>query len=79
MSHFYGVLQGQRGEATRCGSQASGLTATAASWKGAIEVEVFERDGVDYFEVRQRHWRGAGVSQLLASGRIGEMWCNEKA
>lgn len=33
MSHFYGYLQGHRGEATRCGSANSGITSTIKSWQ----------------------------------------------
>lgn len=36
MSAYYGRLQGSRGEATRCGSKASGITATAESWGSVI-------------------------------------------
>jgi hypothetical protein len=74
MSHFYGTLQGQRGEATRCGSKASGITTVAASWKGAVEVSVFvDEQGRDCFSVAQRTWRGAGVSHVIAEGVIGEV------
>lgn len=74
MSHFYGTLQGTRGEATRCGSKGSGMTATAAGWGGAIETRLWhdEKAGVDRFEVRQRHWRGSGVSYTIATGIVGE-------
>ena len=40
MSHFYSKIQGNRGEATRCGTKDSGVTATAASWTGAIRTEL---------------------------------------
>jgi hypothetical protein len=74
MSHFYGVIQGNRGDATRGGSKGSGLTAVAASWAGAVEVELFhsETDGRDHFAVRQRKWEGAGVKQDLVAGILGE-------
>lgn len=72
MAHFYGSLQGQRGEATRLGSKASGLHITAASWHGAIEVELFERDGVDHYRVVERKWHGAGRERTIAEGVLGE-------
>jgi hypothetical protein len=75
MSHFYGVIQGNRGDATRGGSKGSGLTATAASWAGAIRVDL-EHDSVsgdDRFIVTQVKWHGRGVSQRLAVGVIGEL------
>lgn len=39
MSEFYGILQGSRGEATRCGSKASGIEATAETWGSVIRAE----------------------------------------
>jgi len=46
MSQFYGTLNGQaRTVATRRGSKNSGVTATAASWAGAVRVSVSEEDG----------------------------------
>lgn len=36
MAEFYGRLQGNRGEATRCGSKESGISATVESWKTVI-------------------------------------------
>ena len=41
MSHFYGTLQGNRGEATRCGTKNSGLVTYAASWSGAIRTHLW--------------------------------------
>lgn len=74
MSHFYGTLQGSRGNATRCGTKSSGITTQAASWGGAIEVEVFhdEKTGQDKFTVIQIPWHGHGITQTIASGVIGE-------
>ncbi len=71
MSHFYGTLQGNRGEATRCATKSSGLTAQAAGWRGCIEVRV-EHDpdtGKDVFTVHLTPWKGSGGSRkLLADG-----------
>ena len=49
MSHFYSIIQGNRGHATRCGTKDSGVTATAASWTGAIRPELWydEKDDVN--------------------------------
>lgn len=41
MARFYGTLRGSRGEATRCGTRTSGMTATAASWSGAVVAETY--------------------------------------
>lgn len=74
MSHFYGVLKGQRGEATRAGNKSSGLTTTAASWAGAIEVRLHvDALGRDCYEVVQTPWHGRGVAQTLARGVLGEV------
>lgn len=72
MSHFYGTLQGQRGEATRCGSRSSGLVTNAASWNGAIQVELYvDAQGRDCYRIHERTWRGAGKHKLIAEGVIG--------
>ena len=71
MSHFYGVLQGNRGEATRCGTKSSGVNVTAAGWGGAIEVTIWHNPetGKDMYHVWLRPWQGSGGNtQLLASG-----------
>ena len=69
MSHFYGVLSGLHKEVTRTGTRASGVCTQVAGWHGAIQVKVFERDGVDYFEVSLIPWQGSGgSSRQLAYG-----------
>lgn len=68
MSHFYGVLQGSRGQATRCATKKSGLTAIAASWDGAVETTLFEREGKNYYRVERIPWHGNGERVLLAEG-----------
>lgn len=71
MSHFYGTLQGSRGEATRCGTKNSGVTTHAPGWRGAIRVDVYERDGVDRFDVVRQAWQGSGGNSVtLASGEL---------
>jgi hypothetical protein len=44
MSMYYGTVQGNRGEATRCGSINSGIMATAQSWEGSVMVRMYTRD-----------------------------------
>ncbi len=70
MSHFYGTLQGSRGQATRCGSKDSGITTYAASWAGAVQACVYVRDGKDWATVRLTTWSGAGVDRLLYDGPV---------
>lgn len=72
MAHFLGEVMGQRGKASRLGSKQSGLRVTAASWAGAIRVELYvNADGRDSFRVVQDTWHGAGVSEVLAVGVLG--------
>lgn len=72
MSHFYGTLEGSRGPATRCGTKSSGLTVTAASWSGAIQVHLWvDEHGRDRFSVEQIPWHGAGCGNTLAEGHVG--------
>ncbi len=40
MSTFYGMVQGNRGAATRGGSKVSGFKATAQSWNGSVITEL---------------------------------------
>ena len=70
MAHFYGVLKGARGQATRLGHKGSGLHTVAASWKGAVRVDLFMIDGEDWAEVRLIPWHGAGVYKTLYRGPV---------
>ncbi len=70
MAHFYGSIQGARGEATRLGSKDSGLITVAASWQGAVQVTLYHRDGVDHARVWLTPWYGEGVSQELYDGPV---------
>lgn len=69
MSHFYGTLQGNRGEASRCGSKNSGITTHAAGWQGAIRVSVWHEGGEDHYSVSLVSWGCAsGRSRHIATG-----------
>lgn len=72
MSHFYGTLQGNRGQATRGGSRDSGITTQAAGWGGAIKVETFVGDdGKDQFAIHLTPWKGSGGrARLIACGHL---------
>jgi hypothetical protein len=71
MAHFYGTLQGWRGEASRLGTKTSGLETVAAGWNGAIKTEIFHRDGRDMYRVTLMPWKGsAGRPQALAEGEL---------
>ena len=69
MSQFYGKLQGNRGEATRCGTAKSGVVTHAASWKGAIRTVVYVDDqGRDAYRVEMIQWQGAGEYRVIEQG-----------
>lgn len=73
MAHFYGTIRGQRGEASRLGSKASGLAVYAASWQGAVRVTLYynsatDTDMVDVYLTT--HKNGAGIERLLYSGPV---------
>ena len=71
MSHFYGVLKGSRGQATRCATKTSALNVTAAGWRGAVGVRVWYNadKGRDEYRVYLTPWQGSGGhSRLLAAG-----------
>lgn len=52
MSHFYASIQGSRGEATRQGTPASGITGHVRGWHSGVEVVGnVSDDGTDYFDV----------------------------
>lgn len=44
MAHFRGSVQGSRGEASRLGDKAAGLTTEAASWEGKVVVRLWYND-----------------------------------
>ena len=72
MAHFYGTIRGQRGEASRLGGKASGLTVYAASWQGAVRVTLYHHAATDtdYVDVYLTTHRGAGTERLLYSGPV---------
>lgn len=41
MAAFYSTIYGNRGEANRCGSKASGILATAQSWEGSVATKLY--------------------------------------
>lgn len=75
MSQFYGTLNGNRGEATRCGTKKSGIVTHAASWKGAVRACVYwnEEEQEDWAIVTLTQWQGAGCypPRELYNGPVG--------
>lgn len=75
MAHFYGELQGARGEATRLGHKSSGLRTAACSWEGRINVYL-DHDtklGKDTYRIdMKQHGSSRGWEGCIASGYLGE-------
>ena len=53
MSHFYGEIQGSRGEATRCGTEDSGMYGHIRGWGVGVSVTMERQDGKDVAVVRK--------------------------
>lgn len=70
MGHFRGTIKGYRGEASRLGSERSGLTAHIASWRGAVSVHLYVQNGVDYAKVELVPHFGRGRNVPLYDGPI---------
>ena len=73
MAHFYGTVQGNRGETSRCGSKSSGLVASANGWNigGTIQVEYNDKLQTDvvYF-YRNKGSSSRGHDTLIAAYAI---------
>lgn len=77
MSHFYGTLNGNRGEATRRGNKESGMLTFCASWNGAIRCHAYVKrnergEETDYVRISMTTWHGAGEVVLIYDGPIGK-------
>jgi hypothetical protein len=74
MAHFRSVIQGNRGEASRCGARSSGMWASIASWSGSVYVNIrYDKDKeLDIVEVSLSPHHGHGVSKVLYVGPVGE-------
>ena len=70
MAHFRATIQGSRGEASRLGTRSSGLQTVAASWQGAVRVELYACGDRDLARVSLTPHRGAGVERLLFDGPV---------
>lgn len=65
MAALYGRLQGNRGEATRVGTEASGIRSTLETWQGKV-VTSLDADGNFTVAVGEKH----GVSQVIFEGNV---------
>jgi hypothetical protein len=71
MSHFYASIQGNRGEATRCGTKGSGIEGHIRGWNSGIAVEGHHDalSGCDVFRVYLSGGSNSGTCELL-----GVLW-----
>jgi len=75
MSHFYGSIptSARSTTPTARGHASTGLVTNAASWKGAIQVELHvDEEGRDCYCVTQVAHQGQGRLRILAEGILGE-------
>lgn len=74
MAHFYGTLQGARGEATRLGTKNSGLMTTTCSYEGKVRMTLtYDPElGCDIARVELARHMGSGTERLLYEGPVGE-------
>jgi hypothetical protein len=68
MAKFIGKVRGGRGEASRLGHKS--IQTVAASWQGAVSVELREVEGHIIADVSLRQWHGGGVTKAIWQGRV---------
>ena len=78
MSHFYGTVRGNRGDAHRGGSADSGMQTQCASWSGAVQCNAYVDDetGKDNVTIKFIPWRGRGKSFTIYDGVIDGELCD---
>ncbi len=63
MSQFYASIQGNRGQATRIGTEKSGIEGHIRGWNSGVEVRgCIDETGNDEFEVYMTSGSGYGTS-----------------
>lgn len=73
MAHFYGRIQGSRGEATRMGTKNSGIHGTVETWSYIITSDLWhDSEGQDRVEVRLTGKYGERVGTLF-SGKLEDL------
>jgi len=76
MSHFYGKIpiSARKTEPTARGHKKTGLSTIAASWAGAIRVNVWHNpnEDVDCYEVEMIPWESKGDRHVIARGVLGD-------
>ncbi len=72
MAHFYGTVQGGRGEAHRAGHKSTGLVVRAKTWHTQVVTKLWcDSDGQDFALVCVIDSTG-NVKQILFNGPLGE-------
>lgn len=72
MSHFYGTVQGGRGQAHRCGHKTSGLRVSAKTWQREVQTHLYHRDGIDYARVILLSNDAGKPVKVLFDGRLDD-------
>jgi hypothetical protein len=76
MSHFYATIpeSARKTTPTARGHKSTGIATRAASYAGAVTVNLFydAETETDHFEIYQRTHYGAGVNKLISKGILGE-------
>lgn len=73
MSHFYGSLKGNRGEATRAGSKSSGIKSSVQSYEGSIITHFLELDGEIHYSIEVAKGSSSFGQKVIKSGKISEL------
>lgn len=75
MSHFYGTVQGSRGQATRQGGKSSGIRTNTACWGGTIFTCLsYDEDAdTDRVTIEVRGWPYGGYHAVIFNGTIQEL------
>ena len=74
MAYFYGTIQGTGKDVTKRSGKLTGLVTYAASFNGAIQVDLIydEKTGKDIVIIEQIPWIGKGKQRILYKGILGE-------
>lgn len=68
MSHFYGSIQGSKGQATRCGTKKSGISAHIRGWNVGARVDIFTNEqGQDEVRVSKTGGSQGGDKNIIAT------------
>ena len=70
MANFYGILQGNRGSVTRCGSKKSGVRATIKSRVNSINCWLYEENDKDRLDI--------SINNISATKRKIKVYINGK-